>query len=148
MREAYLKDREGYLTSGRGIFTEERIRQQAAGWNRIVRKGRKTGEELFGDNYAELYYEDHLDRPHETLKTLFEFLEADASPNVIDRVVKTNSFEKLTGRTRGQESSGAFMRKGVAGDWLETFTQRDRRIFKEEAGDLLVELGYEEDANW
>lgn len=148
MRDAYLKDRAAFLASGRSIFTEERIRQQAAGWNRIVRKGRKTGAELFGESYTELYYEEHLHRPHETLKTLFEFLEVDAAPEVVDRVVEANRFEKLAGRAPGQESSGAFMRKGVAGDWRGTFTERDKDIFKEEAGDLLVELGYEKDLNW
>jgi hypothetical protein len=28
------------------------------------------------------------------------------------------------------------------------FTKRDKEIFKEEAGELLVELGYEQDHNW
>lgn len=148
MREEYHRDPASYLASGRGIFTEERIRQQAAGWNRIVRRGRKTGKELFEGNYTELYYEDHLARPHEALKSLFEFLEVDASPEVVERVVEANSFQRLTGREPGQETSGAFMRKGVAGDWKATFTERDREIFREEAGDLLVELGYEDGHDW
>ena len=64
------------------IFTEERIRQRASGWNRIVRRGRNTGKRLFGKNYTELYYESHLDTPHEALTELFEFLGADTSPEV------------------------------------------------------------------
>jgi hypothetical protein len=148
MRDAYIADRAAYLESGRGIFTEERIRQQAAGWNRVVRQGRKTGRELFGDNYQEFFYEDHLHRPHEALTELFGFLEADTNPDLVDRVIEANRFEKLTGRTPGQESSGAFMRKGVAGDWKETFTGRDKDIFKEEAAELLVELGYEKNLDW
>ncbi|MGI9050973.1 MAG: sulfotransferase family protein [Rubrobacteraceae bacterium] len=148
IRDAYLEDRGVFLRSGRSIFTEERIRQQATGWSRIVRKGRKKGKELFGDNYIELKYEDHLHRPEEALERLFRFLEVDANPEVIQAVVEANRFEKLTGRSRGQESSGEFMRKGISGDWRETFTERDRRIFKEEAGELLVELGYEKDLSW
>ena len=148
MRDAYLEDPQAYLKSGRSIFTEERIRQQAAGWNRVVRRGRETGAKLFGDDYFELFYENHLDRPHETLSRLFGFLEADTSPDVVDQVVEANRFEKLTGRSRGQESSGAFMRKGVAGDWRVTFTERDTQVFKEEAGELLVDLGYEKDLEW
>ena len=148
MRDAYLEDPQAYLKSGRSIFTEERIRQQAVGWNRVVRRGRETSAKLFGDNYFELFYENHLDRPHETLTRLFGFLEADTSPAVVEKVVEANRFEKLTGRSRGQESSGAFMRKGVAGDWKGTFTERDRQVFKEEAGELLMELGYEKDLEW
>lgn len=148
MRDAYRADREAYLGSGRSIFTEARIRQQANRWNHVVRRGRKNGADLFGANYTELYYEDHLNRPHETLTKLFAFLGAETSPEVVDRVVEANRFEKVSGRDRGREASGEFMRKGVAGDWRETFTERDRRIFKEEAGDLLVELGYEKDLDW
>jgi hypothetical protein len=148
IRDAYLRDREGFLSSGRSVFTEARIRQRASGWNRIVRNGRQTGRKLFGDHYTELHYEDHLANPHEALQRVFGFLEADVSPQVLDRVVEENRFEKLTGRTPGQESSGSFMRKGISGDWREVFTERDKEIFKEEAGELLVELGYERDDDW
>lgn len=148
IRDAYREDRAAFLNSGRSIFTEERIRQQANRWSHVVRRGREIGRKLFGENYTELFYEEHLNRPHETLKKLFAFLEADTTPEVIDRVVEANRFEKVSGRSRGQESSGEFMRKGVAGDWRGTFTERDKRIFKQEAGDLLVELGYEKDLDW
>jgi len=149
IRDAYLADREGFLKSGRSIFTEDRIRQRASGWNRHVSRGREKGSELFGDNYSELFYEDHLNQPHEELRKLFGFLEADTAPEVVERVVEANRFEKFSqGRTRGQEASDTFFRKGISGDWREVFTERDKNIFKEEAGELLVELGYEEDLSW
>jgi hypothetical protein len=40
------------------------------------------------------------------------------------------------------------VRKGVVGDWRGAFTEGNRRIYKEEAVDLLVELGYEGDHGW
>jgi hypothetical protein len=36
----------------------------------------------------------------------------------------------------------------VAGDWKNAFTERDKAIFKETAGELLVELGYAKDMSW
>ena len=55
------------------------------------------------------------------------------------------SFERLSkGRTRGEEDPTSFFRKGVAGDWRDAFTGRDRRVFEEEAGGLLQKLGYGE----
>ena len=36
----------------------------------------------------------------------------------------------------------------IAGDWKNHFTEEDRRVFKEEAGELLIRLGYEEDLDW
>jgi hypothetical protein len=40
------------------------------------------------------------------------------------------------------------LRKGVAGDWQNVFTEGDKEIFKDEAGKLLVRLGYEKDRKW
>jgi len=36
----------------------------------------------------------------------------------------------------------------VAGDWRNYFTARDKEIYKEEAGELLIRLGYERDLDW
>jgi sulfotransferase 6B1 len=39
-------------------------------------------------------------------------------------------------------------RKGQRGDWRNHFTDAHRCVFKEVAGDLLINLGYETDMNW
>jgi hypothetical protein len=36
----------------------------------------------------------------------------------------------------------------VAGDWNNYFTERDKQTYKEEAGELLIRLGYERDLDW
>jgi hypothetical protein len=149
IRDAYFQDRTSFLASGRSLFTEEQIHRWARGWNRIVRRGRRTGRELFGESYFELKYEDHLHRPQTALKAMFGFLETDTSPEIIERTIEENTFKKLSeGRSSGEESSGAFFRKGISGDWKGVFNERDKKIFKEEAGELLVELGYEKDLSW
>jgi hypothetical protein len=43
--------------------------------------------------------------------------------------------------------SGTF-RKGIPGDWRTHFTESNKALFKRVAGDLLVELGYENGADW
>jgi hypothetical protein len=45
------------------------------------------------------------------------------------------------------KKSGTF-RKGQPGNWREHFTEANKACFKEVAGDLLVQLGYEEGDNW
>ena len=45
-------------------------------------------------------------------------------------------------------TKSATFRKGTIGDWRNHFTEEHKRVFKEIAGDLLVELGYERDTNW
>ncbi len=39
-------------------------------------------------------------------------------------------------------------RKGVIGDWKHHFSEEHKRAFKEIAGQLLVDLGYESDEKW
>ena len=45
-------------------------------------------------------------------------------------------------------SRGETKRKGIVGDWRNLFTQKHKDYFKEFAGQLLIELGYEKDLNW
>jgi hypothetical protein len=42
----------------------------------------------------------------------------------------------------------SFFRKGIVGDRKNVFTEQDKLVFKEEAGELLAKLGYEKDDTW
>jgi hypothetical protein len=104
---------------------------------------------LLGSDYTEVRYEDLLERPNEEVQRLLGFLGVDADERLVEHCVSSASFEKLSrGRERGQEDPSSFYRKGVAGDWKNHFTEEDRRVFKEEAGELLIRLGYEDDLDW
>ena len=148
-REAYRKNPQKVLELEGGIFTEERLRQIAENWNLRVGKTIESGRALFGSKYIEVRYEDLLEHPHEEVKQLAQFLGVDTSEEAIEQAVSSASFEKSTeGRERGQEDPTSFFRKGTAGDWKNYFTERDKEIYKEAAGDLLIKLGYERDNNW
>lgn len=43
--------------------------------------------------------------------------------------------------------SGTF-RRGQPGNWREYFTEANKKQFKETAGDLLIQMGYERDFDW
>jgi len=131
------------------LFDEAELRARAAQWRETVGEATREGPELLGANYTEVRYEDLLaDAPAETAR-LLRFLGAGAGDEAVGRCVEAASFEKVSGgRRRGEEDSRSMLRKGVSGDWRDAFTEGDRRVFKEEAGDLLVELGYEKDHDW
>jgi len=148
-REIYRQDPKKLLQMGEGMFTEERLRGAARSWNVRVGKTAQDGPALLGPNYTEVRYEDLLERPDEEVGRLAGFLGADTSEKAVHRAVGSASFEKLSrGRERGQEDTSSFYRKGIAGDWKNYFTARDRQIYKEEAGELLIRLGYESDLDW
>jgi len=147
--EAYRRSPRKPSETGEGMFAEKTLRKAAQNWTLRVGQAVEDGPTLFGDNYMEVRYEDLLERPNEEAGRLFEFLGVDTSETLVEQAVNSASFEKLSkGRERGEEDPSSFYRKGVAGDWKSLFNERDKQVYKEEAGDLLIRLGYEKDGDW
>jgi hypothetical protein len=147
--EAYRRSPQELSETGEGMFAEKTLRKAAQNWDLRVGQAVEDGPALFGDRYTEVRYEDLLERPYEEVRRLLGFLGVDTDGTLVERCVSSASFEKLTrGRERGQEDPSSFYRKGVAGDWKNLFNERDRQVYKEEAGGLLIRLGYEKDGGW
>jgi len=148
-RDAYQANPAEYLRSGRSIFLPKRLARGAREWAQLVDQTMRKGPELLGRNYAEVRYEALLNRPERELARLLSFLGAAGDDRTVDACIEAASFERWSkGRERGQEDSTHLMRKGISGDWKNVFTDVDRRRFKAQAGRMLIELGYERDANW
>jgi hypothetical protein len=69
-------------------------------------------------------------------------------PALVEEIVGARTFEKLTGRRRGQENRNTHLRKGQPGDWKNHFEPVHVRAFKERYNDLVVRLGYEDTPDW
>ena len=148
-REDYRADPEAFLKSGQSIFTPKVLAGTARNWAEMVNRASEDGPRLLGENYVETTYEALIETPEREAIRLFAFLGAASDEETVKRCVENASFEKRArGRARGQEDSTAFLRKGVAGDWKNVFTEEDRQVFKEAAGETLVRIGYEKDDRW
>jgi hypothetical protein len=146
-REAYRQNAQEVLEEG--LFSEKEIRGRARAWSNFVGQATEDGRKLLGDNYVEIRYEDLLENTEGEISRLLEFLGIDAREKNVRRCIEAASFEKMSGgRKPGEEDPDSFFRKGIAGDWKNVFTGRDRQVFKEAAGDLLIKLGYEKDGDW
>jgi lipopolysaccharide transport system ATP-binding protein len=95
-------------------------------------------------------YEDLVEHDLELFKALLvDEIGMDVSVRQLNGVIRANRFERYTGgRPRGSEDRSHHVRKGVAGDWVNHFTERVKRAFKARYGGLLVETGYEQDLTW
>jgi hypothetical protein len=72
-------------------------------------------------------------------------------PLNIERINKVDgkySFKKLTRREPGVEQKNNFLRKGIAGDWLEKFSPGVWLTFYKYAGEALITAGYEIGDGW
>lgn len=90
-----------------------------------------------------LRFEDLIYDRQATLGYLLNFLEKRGYKPRLSRV---EAIEALNQAIIPQ-NSGTF-RKGKPGNWREHFTEANKSLFKEKAGDLLIFLGYEKDNNW
>lgn len=147
-REAYREDAGAFGKDGESIFADGEVATAARRWRVVVGNGIRQGIEQLGDDYYQIQYEELLANPAQQIRPVLEFLGVDSREEIVRRCVEAASFEQKSGRKPGEEDPTSFFRKGVAGDWQNVLTREDRQIFKAEAGDLLVELGYEKNNDW
>lgn len=134
----------------RSIFTETFIRRVAKGWIANLQETESEGQRLFGENYFALRYEDLLSTPFDETTKLWNFLGVKKVDAALEKEIVTemssNPDEEWQERRNGDISS--FLPKGQAGNWSRLFTARDKSIFKEAAGAMLVKWGYEKNNDW
>jgi len=85
-----------------------------------------VGQQGGGTNQTQFY----------TIQKIAQYIGADQNPEKLNSIAKD-----LFGGT-------ATYRRGQIGSWKTHFTQEHIKAFKEVAGNLLIQLGYEKDMNW
>jgi Sulfotransferase family len=148
--EELRKDQTPFTNGTRSIFTETVIRRVAKGWVTNVRETEEEGKRLFGDHYCSLRYEDVLEHPFEEVSRLWKFLGVkkvdEALKEKIKAEMESNPDEEW--QVKRNEGIASFLPKGHAGNWERLFTARDKSLFKEVAGEMLIKWNYEKDLNW
>jgi hypothetical protein len=51
-------------------------------------------------------------------------------------------------QSKRNEDIASFLPKGQAGNWRRLFSEKDKAVFKEVAGAMLIKWRYEKDLNW
>ncbi len=118
----------------------------AAEWRDWVQRDLETARKM---NAGELpgramivRYDDLHNRLKETCAAMYEFLGVDpaeaADPETGER----------TAPGFVEEKPHSLWRKGEEGDWMNYADEGFRRTFRESAGEMLIELGFEANNNW
>ncbi len=130
-------------------FSEDRLRiiwmiLQASQFKRFY----ETWNASSGPNVLIVRYEDLINDTANEFKKIFSFLERDIPLVVLESVVERNSFERRSGRERGEESKFNHHRKGVAKDWEKYFTLEHGKLWETLYPGFLKDIGYESRNDW
>lgn len=94
-------------------------------------------------------YEDLLrDTAGELHRVISELTGNEQDPVRARLAAERFEFRTASGRTSGTEDRSSFLRKGVAGDWVNNFSQEAGEVFDSFAGDALMHHGYVTDRSW
>lgn len=87
-------------------------------------------------------YEQLHTMPVEAASRLFRFLGVSDDAGILSACIDRTSFQALSGRTHGETRDGAFLRKGIVGDWPSTFTPEMNDIILSDLGWMFPEFGW------
>lgn len=134
----------------RSIFTETFIRRIAKRWADDLTEMDAEARRLYGGNYISLRYEDMLAQPFKELTRLWKFLGVKRINKALEKrlLAEMSSNPDEEWQERRNSDIASFLPKGQAGNWRRLFTERDRALFKEAAGEMLIQWRYEKDDNW
>ena len=134
----------------RSIFTETFIRNIASRWVEDLAETESESKRLYGENYHTLRYEDLLANPLDVMSKVWQFLGVKDIPDSLGEAINTemNSNPDEEWQAKRNEGIASFLPKGQAGNWQRLFTEKDKSIFKNVAGGMLIDCKYEKDDNW
>lgn len=115
------------------------------GWYMVSVKQRYASvfEWLQQENVMSIRFEDLINNRAATLHAMLDEVESTGYK------IPTPRDEALTILIEAiQPKKSHTFRAGKTGGWREHFTEEHKNLFKDVAGDLLVQLGYEENNNW
>jgi lipopolysaccharide transport system ATP-binding protein len=87
-------------------------------------------------------YEDLLADELAGFRRIMDFCQIEIDDDSLLRVVQRHSFERVSGRKRGQADPTSPLRLGASGDWRSHFPDRFISLFRTLFGEATVRLGY------
>jgi len=147
IREDFMYHPEQFFQGRRSLFTRQGLIQSAQGWVRNMRETDMVARERFGENYYRFRYEDLITQTNEEMENVWKFLGVDpdfsGKADLLQRELDKNP--DADWQRHQEKDLVANLKKGSSGTWQELFTEDDKEIFLEVAGDILDELNYQTD---
>lgn len=119
------------------LWREEPLAVCALWWRRQVSAGQRGSKRVGADHCLEIRYEELVDSPEATLRSVAEFLELPFDPGMLDfHRDRTIRDPRLSSKDQWLPPTSGLR------DWRVCLAPRDLQLFEALAGDLLASLGY------
>lgn len=102
------------------------VKNCAIYWREFLRFGFKQAQDLPPNRCIHIKMEDLMAKTEETLREICDFVDETFDESLMSVNLAMHNI----------------------GRWKKSFSEKDKEDFKEQAGDLLIELGYEKNNNW
>ena len=141
-----LVKREWKDFNGKPIWYVQNLENAVKYWKQTIIKGIQDSKADYLKGRVKIVkYEDLVVSPEGNMKDILEFLNEPWDKKVLNH-------EKVDRGYEPKESSTEQVNKEIytksLSRWEREFTKQDKENFKDIAGQLLVDLGYEDDLNW
>lgn len=139
-----------FTDGSHSIFTETFMRRAAQGWVKNLQETKSEARRLFGEQYFDLRYEDLLRDPFKEMSRFWKFLGVQTIDPALAQTLRAemSSNPDEEWQSKRNEGIASFLPKGQAGNWSRLFSAKDKAIFKEIAGEMLLQWEYEKNGNW
>jgi len=130
--ESFIHNPQQFLEGKRSLFTQASITQAAEGWVQNIVETDYWGQQLFGERYLALRFEDLLERSWDEMERLWTFLGVETNISGLDGEVN-DELSRNPDADWQQYKAGdiaQIIQKGKHGSWRELFIIRDIEIFE------------------
>lgn len=129
-----------------GTFQEAYLKQVMEAWCAYSEHIRKC---MTDSDLKVVKYEDMLANPRAVIAEIYKFMNVAMDDNLLKKVVEETSFENMSGgRKAGEEDQNSYFRKGIVGDWVNHFGEKEKEIIRQIGGEELIRWDYTKDLNW
>jgi glycosyltransferase involved in cell wall biosynthesis len=131
---------------GKPLNYVENIEDAAKYWKNTVIKGINDGNNnLLKGRVKIVKYENLIEHTKEEIRRILEFIDEPWDKKVLEYYEVDRGYEPQESSTKQVNKK---INKKSLNRWKNDFTKKDKKIFKKVAGDLLIDLGYEQDNTW
>jgi len=125
-----------------GLFRFRNIGECAIHWRERVERGRKAGRQIGSERYLEVCYENLVEYPERTVRSLCEFIDLKFHNGMLQYFERANELVASFKNPLIQRNLFLPLTKNLR-DWRHQMSKKDLALFEILAGSLLSELGYE-----